>query len=698
MGNSKSPDAGGGEGWRYQVLLEVADLIGLHTDIERLLPDLAECLKRVVAFDSCGILLPTESGAETTVYAIGFDRGDGTLGTNVDVRTVPSITDTPMAALWASQSTAVVSELVNDERFAAMAPYMHPHLSACWLPLTTSLRPVGILGFASTDPGAYEHVDLAFLRRVASIVAVAIDNVRNHELAAAYHRRLEADRDHWRTLLEVNNEVVRRLDLHTLLSSIAPNLRRIVPHDFTFLGLLDRDGDHVRLFAVDPPVPQAVSDAMRSIEVAQTPFAKALASRKPFLIEPAEIVDLPPALALSEQVLATRSVCLAPLPTSQGVIGALVLASNAPNAFAQEDLEGVAQAAGQIAIAIENALAYGEIAALKDRLTLENLYLEDEVRGKAEFEEIIGNSKALQRVLAQARSVAATDSTVLLLGETGTGKELVARAIHQLSARHSRTLVTVNCAAAPAGLLESEWFGYERGAFTGALAQKVGRFELAHMGSLFLDEVGDIPLELQAKLLRALQEHEIERLGSTRTIPVDFRLIAATNRNLEEMVANREYRSDLFYRLNVFPIRIPPLRERRDDIPPLVQYFTQSYARRLKRHIESIPRDAMDVLCQWSWPGNVRELQNVIERAVILSNGPSLQLPLSEFKPHAAMEAAGSAQTLEANEREHILRTLTETDWVIGGPHGAAVKLGVKRTTLVSTMRRLGIVRPRPGR
>jgi formate hydrogenlyase transcriptional activator len=599
--------------------------------------------------------------------------------------------------LWASQSTAVVSELANDERFAAMAPYMHPHQSACWLPLTTSLRPVGILGFASKDPGAYKDVDLAFLRRVASIVAVAIDNVRNHELATAYHRRLEADRDHWRTLLEINNEVVRSLDLRTLLSSIAPSLRRIVPHDFTYLGLLDRDMDHVRLFAVDPPVPQAVSDAIGSIEVAQTPFAKVLASRKPFLVEPADLANLPSAVALSAEVLSTRSVCLAPLPTSRGVIGALVLASSVPNAFAQEDLEGVAQAAGQIAIAIENALAFGEIAALKDRLTLENLYLEDEVRGKAEFEEIIGNSKALQRVLAQARSVAATDSTVLLLGETGTGKELVARAIHQLSARHSRTLVTVNCAAAPAGLLESEWFGYEKGAFTGALAQKVGRFELAHMGSLFLDEVGDIPLELQAKLLRALQEHEIERLGSNRTIPVDFRLIAATNRNLEEMVATREYRSDLFYRLNVFPIRIPPLRERRDDIPPLVQYFTQSYARRMKRRIESIPREAMDVLCQWSWPGNVRELQNVIERAVILSNGPSLQLPLSDFRPHVVTEASGSVQTLAANEREHILRTLSETDWVIGGPHGAAERLGVKRTTLVSTMRRLGIVRPKPG-
>jgi formate hydrogenlyase transcriptional activator len=290
--------------------------------------------------------------------------------------------------------------------------------------------------------------------------------------------------------------------------------------------------------------------------------------------------------------------------------------------------------------------------------------------------------------------VAATDATVLLLGETGTGKELIARAIHAASERRSRSLVTVNCATSPAGLLESEWFGHERGAFTGALAQKIGRFELAHQGTLFLDEIGDVPLELQSKLLRALQEREIERLGSPRTIRVDFRLIAATNRDLEEMVAEREFRSDLYYRLNVFPIRIPPLRERREDIPLLVHYFAQRFAKRLRRPIESISRESMEMLCRWSWPGNVRELQNVIERAVILSQGTVLTVPRSEFE--SPSPPTSSPLTLEDAERDHILRALEQTGWVIGGASGAAARLGLKRTSLVSTMRRLGIVRPKP--
>ncbi len=291
------------------------------------------------------------------------------------------------------------------------------------------------------------------------------------------------------------------------------------------------------------------------------------------------------------------------------------------------------------------------------------------------------------------RSVADTDSTVLLLGETGTGKELIARAIHNLSPRKGRPLVAVNCASSPAGLLESEWFGHEKGAFTGALAQKMGRFELANQGTLFLDEIGDVPLDLQAKLLRVLQERQIERLGSTRSIHVDFRLVAATNRNLDEMVASREYRSDLYYRLNVFPIRIPPLRERPEDIPALIRYFTQRYGRRLRRRIDNVPAETMEVLCRWPWPGNVRELQNVVERAVILSRGSDLDVPLAEFRQPAQPASDG---TLEASQRDAIVRALDDTGWVIGGPTGAAARLGVKRTTLTSTMKRLGIVRPTP--
>ncbi len=328
----------------------------------------------------------------------------------------------------------------------------------------------------------------------------------------------------------------------------------------------------------------------------------------------------------------------------------------------------------------------------------EKLYLEDEFRTEYNFDEIIGESGDLKGALKHVETVAPTDATVLILGETGTGKELIARAIHNLSSRRERTFVRLNCAAIPSGLLETELFGHEKGAFTGAIAQKVGRLELAHHGTLFLDEVGDIPLELQPKLLRALQEKEFERLGSTRTIPVDVRLIAATNRELERMVEERTFRSDLYYRLKVFPINIPPLRERKGDVAILVRYFTQKLAHRMKKRIETIPSETMEVLCRWPWPGNVRELENFIERAVILSPGPVLRAPLAELKaaqepPTLARPEPDSAATLEAAEREHILRVLRATKGIIGGPTGAAAKLGVKRTTLNSKLRKLGISR-----
>jgi formate hydrogenlyase transcriptional activator len=400
--------------------------------------------------------------------------------------------------------------------------------------------------------------------------------------------------------------------------------------------------------------------------------------------------------ALHAHVVASgvKRICNAPLATPHRVLGILSLGRLTPTPFTSEELSQVEQVAEQIGLALENALAFGEIGLLKDRLARENIYLEEEIRGAQHFGEIVGESRALKRILSQVATVASTDATVLLLGETGTGKELIARAIHSAGERRGRALVTVNCATSPAGLLESEWFGHERGAFTGALAQKIGRFELAHQGTLFLDEIGDVPLELQSKLLRALQHREIERLGSTRTIRVDFRLVAATNRDLEDMVARREFRSDLYYRLNVFPIRIPPLRERREDIPLLVRYFAQRFAKGLRRPIESVSRESMEMLCRWPWPGNVRELQNVIERAVILSQGTVLTVPRSEFESPSPLTS--SPVTLEDAERDHILRALEQTGWVIGGTQGAAARLGLKRTSLVSTMRRLGIVRPRP--
>jgi formate hydrogenlyase transcriptional activator len=367
----------------------------------------------------------------------------------------------------------------------------------------------------------------------------------------------------------------------------------------------------------------------------------------------------------------------------------LTLGSRVGNSIRQDDADFLMRAAGQLAIAIENRLAYREVAELKDKLAQEKLYLEDEIRGELDFEGIVGQSSALRRVLNLVDTVAPSDSTVLLLGETGTGKELIARAIHERSRRRDRTFVKLNCAAIPTGLLESELFGHERGAFTGAIAQKIGRLELADQGTLFLDEVGDIPIEIQPKLLRALQEREFERLGSNRTKQVDVRLVAATNRDLEKMMADREFRSDLYYRLNVFPIRIPPLRERPEDIPLLVRYFTQKYGRRMQKQIESIPAKAMKKLSTWHWPGNIRELENFIERSVILTRGTALQAPIAELGHNG--RHAPVAGTREASERDEIVRFLKMTNGRVAGPEGAAARMDIKRTTLISRMKRLGI-------
>ncbi len=386
-----------------------------------------------------------------------------------------------------------------------------------------------------------------------------------------------------------------------------------------------------------------------------------------------------------------------PLLSRDRILGTINVGSSRLDAFSRDDLELLGLVAQQVAIAVDNGLAYRQIADLKERLNSEKLYLEDEIRTERNFGEIIGQSAELKQLLRQVEIVAPTDSTVLIQGETGTGKELIARAIHSLSGRRDRTFVKLNCAAIPTGLLESELFGHEKGAFTGAIAHKVGRFELAHGGTLFLDEVGDIPLELQSKFLRVLQEQEFERLGSTRTIRVDIRLVAATNCDLAMMVADRRFRSDLYYRLNVFPLVSPPLRERREDIAPLVRYFTQKFARRMNKRIETISTTTMAALSHYHWPGNIRELENFIERAVILSRGSMLDIPVSELPQRGkttVVDTPRSLTTLEDVEREHIRQALQEANWHVGGPSGAAARLGMKRTTLQSKMARLGIERP----
>jgi transcriptional regulator with GAF, ATPase, and Fis domain len=391
-----------------------------------------------------------------------------------------------------------------------------------------------------------------------------------------------------------------------------------------------------------------------------------------------------------------QSGCWVPLVHHGKVLGALSVVSRQEGSFGQRELEMLVQIAGQVAMAVDNAMAFRRIAELRDRLDQEKQYLEEEINLEHRFDDIVGESTGLRNVLRQIETVAPTDATVLIEGETGTGKELLARAVHRLSARSERTFIKLNCAAIPAGLLESELFGHEKGAFTGAIARKIGRLELANEGTLFLDEVGDLPLDLQPKLLRALQEREIERLGGTRPIPVNVRLIAATNRDLAKMVAEKQFRSDLFYRLKVFPVFAPPLRERAADIPILVRHFVSRHARRMGKTIETIPPEAMAALVAWKWPGNIRELENFLERAVILSRGPILHVPLAELEAMEEDEESASAAanpTLHAAERDHIVRALREAKGIIGGPGGAAERLGLKRTTLNSKMKKLGIER-----
>jgi formate hydrogenlyase transcriptional activator len=495
-------------------------------------------------------------------------------------------------------------------------------------------------------------------------------------------------------LLEISTVLLSNLDVRELFTAISATLHRIMPHEYASLALYGPESKDLRLLSLEHPEREAALGKEMLSPAQEALAGRAMNSRRPLVLNDLEGNDTRSKAMDRLMTEGIKSACFLPLITQDRVLGTLNLVSRQKDAFVQQHIDLLQQVASHVAIALDNALTYRKVAELKERLAGEKLYLEEEIRTEYHFEEIIGESAALKRILKQVESVGPTNATVLVLGETGTGKELIARAIHDLSPRRDRTFVKLNCAAIPTGLLESELFGHEKGAFTGAISQKIGRLELAHEGTLFLDEVGDIPIELQPKLLRALQEKEFERLGSTRTIPVDVRLLAATNRDLAKMVADREFRSDLYYRLKVFPITVPPLRARAEDIPILVRYFAQKHAERMHRRIEIIPPEAMEALARWRWPGNVRELENIIERAVILSPGPVLRIPLAELAPIEGEHGNGDGPgTLEDAEREHIIRILRETRGIIGGPSGAAARLGLKRTTLNSKMRKLGITR-----
>ncbi len=699
-------------GREFEALLEVSETIAQQRDLKALFRELSNRLHDVLQFDFLGMVL--------------HDAARGTMRLHILVTQQPiekesaeesPIANSPSAWVFENQQPFVTQDTSKDPRYPEFMQKLQASgaHSGAIVPLTTAHHRLGTLVFGRFVPQGISEAEIQFMKRVAAQVAVAVDNALNFEAAEAYQKQLARERDRLQVLLEINNLLVSTRDPAAVFKGIVSSLKPVLQHDYTSLALLDAASGLLKIHYLDLPGNPSVARAEITVPLGGSPAGQCFSNSQVLITRGKEIDKYQQDFLRVLREQGVQSICCVPLITHGRTFGTINLASRKFDAFSPADVELIQQVAAQVAIALENALAFKEIDALKDKLAVEKLYLEEEIRSEFNFEEIIGESLALRRTLAQVELAAPAGTTVLIQGETGTGKEIIARAIHNLSPRRERTFVKVNCAAIPAGLLESELFGHERGAFTGALAQKIGRFEFADRGTLFLDEIADLPLELQPKLLRVLQEQEFERLGGNRTQRVDVRVVAATNGDLAQLVAERRFRSDLFYRLNVFPILVPPLRERREDVPLLVRYFVQTFSRRQNKTLEYIPSDVMEALVNYSWPGNIRELENLIERAVLLSGGNELRVPLAELKAASAVSATAAASyaylnpgspsppaipsstpiaTLEDAERQHILRALRQTKWRISGPRGAATVLGMKRTTLQARIRKLGIKRP----
>jgi len=666
-----------------QSLLDVSGTILQHRDLQPLFRSLASQLRSVLPFDFFGLILHRPETGSMRLHVLEASQpGEAPL---VEL----PVEESPAGWVLTHQQPLLIGDVASETRWPVVTGILRSNgvTTCCFLPLTTAHRRLGALSFGYVHAHQINAAELEFMGRVSAQVAVAVDNSLNAQAAQEYQRQLARERDRLRALLDITNAMIAQLALGELFSNITACLRNVVPHEYSSLALHEPGADYLVIHALESFVSESKLEQDMRVPFEGSPSGAAFLSHQPIRFAAGTYSSEVTRFLESEGL--RSGVCI-PLMTRNRVLGTVNLASVRDDAFSREDVDYLVQVATQAAIAIENAQAFREIEQLKDKLAEEKLYLEDEIRSERNFGDVIGDSPAFRKALRQAETVAPTDATVLILGETGTGKELIARSVHELSARKNRTFARLNCAAIPTGLLESELFGHEKGAFTGAIAQRIGRFELADGGTLFLDEVGDIPLELQPKLLRALQEQEFERLGSTRTIKVNVRVIAATNRDLWRMVAEQQFRADLFYRLNVFPLPVPPLRERVSDIPMLVRYFAQKFARRMNKHIETIPSATLAALAEYPWPGNVRELENLIERAVILSAGSALEIPLTELR---VKPPGKSPTTLETTERQHIVRVLEETGWKIAGKDGAATRLGLKRSTLQSKMKRLGIAK-----
>jgi formate hydrogenlyase transcriptional activator len=673
---------------RYRALIRIAQAIRGHRNPKELFELLTRELREVLPFD--GIVQFDEAANKVHWNHCRDYKHPG----------AHSIAPEDTVAWWVyqNQQPVMIGDAGRETRFPENMGMLAQFgiRAACAVPLTTAHRRLGSLVIASETADIYSDEDVLFFSLVADQIALATDDALNFEASQRNGERLKL-------LLDLSNRVMANLELPELLNEISASIRQVMQCDGVGVILPGVEANQFQLYSLDFPKSRGLlaDKLLMPLDEKSSP-ARVIRTGQPLMMNKTELAEDMEgnSVAIEEGI---QAVCHLPLPGRKRILGALSLGRLEDIPFTADDVEFLAQVANQVAIAVENALAYGQIAELKDRLAQEKIYLEDEIRSELKFEEIIGESASLRSVLTQIETVAPTDATVLIYGDTGTGKELVARALHNLSSRGKNAFVKLNCAAIPTGLLESELFGHERGAFTGAISQRVGRFELAHNGTVFLDEIGEIPLELQPKLLRVLQEREFERLGGTRTIRSDARLIAATNRDLAAMVDEQKFRQDLFYRLNVFPIRVPPLRERTEDIPLLVRHFVQQFSRRMNKHIDSIASETMRALVRYEWPGNIRELQNVIERAVILSPGPALKVSLADLKsrvePVAAKAPGAPAQAgngnmrsvLDETERAQILRALEESNGVVSGPEGAAGRLGLKRSTLQNRMQKLGI-------
>src|SRR5450755_2812669 len=661
---------------RYRLLLEITDLVARAQSLPEAFKEFAPPVLALTGGELLNLSLhdPRRDCMRTYYWKKNQENGE--------FDPLP-VDEAASGWVWKYQELVNISDTESEERFPGFVPVLLNHgvRSYIALPVSTPSNRFGAVGLGKSIPEAATDDDVQLLSRIAMMGAMVLEKDRAY---SAFEEQ--------QSLVAISRELSSTLELEELLPAILSSVRNIARYDRAILSLLDEDGKNIHLHGDALEWEPYVTHG-RAVPLEQSLSARAIETRTVVCLTADDLLEMNGSLEKAMLEAGVRSVCCVPLIAGNRVWGALNANSTAEKAFGTRELEYLQQVANQIATALHNAHAYREIAQLKDRLVQEKQYLEYEIRNTTQLDDVVGKSPALKHVLDYAAIVADTDSTVLITGETGTGKERIARMIHGMSRRKDRNFIKVNCAAIPTGLLESELFGHEKGAFTRAVSQKIGRLELADKGTLLLDEIGEITLEVQPKLLRVLQDQEFERLGGTKTIRVDVRLIAATNRDLVRAVEEKEFRGDLFYRLHVFPLHLPSLRDRREDIPMLVRHFVEKCMVRLHKRIDIVPDEAIQAMIRWRWPGNIRELENFIERSVILSEGNRLNAPLSELREEISLQPSDSEPTLRDKEREHIIEILRQTRGVLSGPSGAAARLGLKRTTLQYKMQRLGIAR-----